>query len=130
MKSIRKIVDVLAVACMVFVLASCGGSKADKIVKQINEATEKVGEAKTMEELQTIQNGLLPVLSDMIKEAAENPDEFSEEDKVNLQKAGNDFDAAYTQKAMELQGAMMSAPESFTETEIVTDTIAVVPDTI
>lgn len=128
MKSIRRIFDVLAVACMVFVLASCGGSKGEKYAKQINDATEKIKDAKSLEELQAIQTDLMPVLADMMKDAAENPDEFTDEDKAKLQEAGNAFDNAFNQKAAELQGASMVSPEVFEETEEVAE--EVVPDSV
>lgn len=102
MKLIRKIVSTLAVAGLVFVFASCGGSKADKIVSELNNATEKVNEMKSTDDLKDFEKDFKGTVKELQKMSRENEDDFTEEEKQKIEEAYSAYSEACTNKAIEL----------------------------
>lgn len=108
MKLIKKIAGILVIVSMVFVIASCGGSKGEKAVKKMEEYIEKVKEAKTMPEIYAIQTEAQNYIKDVLTDRESHMDEYTAEDVQNLVKATSEFDNAFMEKQGEL---LTSSPE-------------------
>lgn len=98
------------VAFATFLLMACSsGTPGEKAIKMIEEATEKVSEAKNIEELEAIGDEFETKFQEMDKE---NPDyKPTAEEEKQMEDAMNKFQEACQKKAQEFVGDLLGGSD-------------------
>lgn len=102
MKKKLLLVSAAVFAAAIISLSSCGGSPANKAVNFFKEATEQVKNAKTIDELEEIEEKL----EDQLDKLEDSAKDFkpTEEEQQALVEAADDFQKEWRQAKRNLRG--------------------------